>query len=74
MKTFVLTLALLMAGLVFLVPPLIAVLPALLVGLLLMASPLIMSSLTRDKDGGRTRDLDSGARHDQRPTTGTTPR
>jgi hypothetical protein len=76
MKVFFWTLALLMAGLAFVVPPLIiVVLPALLVGLLLMASPLIMGSMMRDMDhGGRARDDDSGVRRDQRPTSGTTAR
>ncbi len=74
MKVFLLTLALLMAGLVFVAPPLIAVLPALLVGLLLMASPLITGSMMRDMHGGRTRDHDSGARRDQHQTSGTTAR
>jgi hypothetical protein len=73
MKIFLLTLALLMAGLVFVAPPLIAFVPALGVGLFLMASPMIMNSLTRTDHGGRRRD-GSGVRHDQRPTSGTTTR
>ncbi len=75
MKIFFWTLALLMAGLAFVVPPLIiVVLPALLVGVLLMASPLIMGSMTRMDHGGRTRDGGSGVRRDPRPTSGTTAR
>jgi len=74
MKIFFWTLALLMAGLAFVAPPLIALLPALLVGLLLMAFPLIMGSLLRDMDHGRTGDNDSGVRRDQRPTSDTTAR
>jgi hypothetical protein len=63
MKIFFVTLALLMAGLVFIAPPLIAVLPVLIVGVLLMASPVILNSMSRDKDrDGRT--------HDERPTSG----
>jgi hypothetical protein len=74
MKIFVPTVALLMAALVFVAPPLIAFLPALAVGLLLTAAPLIMGSLTRMDQGGRTRDEDSGVRRDQRPVSGTTAR
>jgi len=72
MKIFFVTLALLMAGLAFVAPPLIVVLPALLVGVLLMASPMIMRSLLRGVDNGdHTRD---DARRDQHPTSGTTAR
>jgi hypothetical protein len=71
MKIFFLTLALLMAGLAFVAPPLIAFLPALLVGLLLMASPLMMRGMAH---GGRTRDDDSAVRRGQGPTSGTTAR
>jgi hypothetical protein len=48
MKVFFVTLALLMAGLVFVAPPLIAVAPMLFVGLLLIASPMLL----RSKDDG----------------------
>jgi hypothetical protein len=68
MKIFFLTLALLVAGLAFVAPPLIVFLPALLVGTLLIASPMILSSMVRGMDHG------DGARHDQRPTSGTTAR
>jgi hypothetical protein len=75
MKIFFWTLALLMLGLAFAAPPLIiVVLPALLVGALLMASPLIMGSMTRMDHGGRTRDDESGARRDVRPTSATAAR
>jgi hypothetical protein len=49
MKVIFVTLALLMAGLVFIAPPLIAVAPMLFIGLLLIASP----ALLRSKDHGR---------------------
>jgi hypothetical protein len=75
MKIFFWTLALLMAGLVFAAPPLIiVVLPALVVGGLLMAAPLIMGSMTRMDQGGRTRDDGSGVRRDPRPTSAPTAR
>ena len=48
MKVFLVTFALLMAGLVFVAPPLIAVAPMLFVGPLLIASPLVL----RSKDDG----------------------
>jgi hypothetical protein len=56
MKVFIVAVALLMAGVVFIAPPLIAVLPVLLVGLFLIGSPMIIASMTRNTDHGRTRD------------------
>jgi hypothetical protein len=61
MKVLIVSVALLMLGVVFIVPPLIAVLPVLLVGLFLIASPMIIASMTRNTDHGRSRD--------QRPTS-----
>jgi hypothetical protein len=56
MKIFIVALALLMVGVVFIAPPLIVFLPVLLVGLFLIASPLIMASMTRGTNRDRTRD------------------
>jgi hypothetical protein len=63
MKYFISVLALLIAGLVFVAPPLIAIAPVLFVGLLLMASP----ALLRGQDRGGSHD-DSRVRGGQRPT------
>ena len=73
MKIFFLTLALLVTGVAFIAPPLIVVLPALLVGVLLMASPLMMRSLMHGEDNGN-RPRDGDVRRDQRPTSGMTGR
>jgi hypothetical protein len=39
-----------------------------------MAFPVIMNSVTRLDYGSHTREGDSGVRHDQQPTSGTTAR
>jgi hypothetical protein len=70
MKIFVVTLALLMAGVLFIAPPLIVFLPVLLVGLLLFASPLILAAMTRGRDGSPASDAELPG--DQRPTSGPT--
>jgi hypothetical protein len=70
MKIFLVTVALVMAGLAFIAPPLVIVLPGLLVGLLLIASPLMANSLARDTEQGtRTPDDESSARSERRPTS-----
>lgn len=69
MKVFFVTLALLMAGLVFVAPPLIAVAPMLFIGLLLLTSPLLSN-----KDDGVGVRANQGLRGGQRPTPGTTTR
>jgi hypothetical protein len=74
MKKFVVTLALLVTGVVFIAPPLIVFLPVLLIGLLLFASPLILAAMTRGRNGGPASDVDSGVQHGQHPTAGTAAR
>jgi hypothetical protein len=55
MRTLVLII-LVLAGLAFVAPPLIAFLPALLVGVLLLASPLLLRGAARSgRDDGATR-------------------
>ncbi len=71
MKTFFLTLALLMVGLVFVAPPLIVAAPALLVGLVLIAAPAMLRGLDQ---GASSRGDDRGVRSCPPPTSGTTPR
>ena len=57
MKYFVSALALLIAGLVFVAPPLIAIAPMLFVGLLLIASPVLLRGQVRggSHDGSQVR-------------------
>jgi hypothetical protein len=65
MKALVVTIALLAAGVAFLAPPLIAVLPVVFIGLFLMASPMMINSLARSG-----RDEAAGAGTEQRPAPG----
>ena len=62
MKYFFVALALLMAGLVFVAPPLIAIAPVLFVGLLLLAAPAML----RGQDHGGSHDAQ--VRGGRRPT------